>query len=85
MMMRKMMMGRGKVEAMSAPDKDAVIRYLQKSALKTLDKSAVASLNTLVCRTSESMISGTLARHGLRKAGMTFISLPDGWVIVILR
>ena len=55
--MMKRMMGRGRVEAMTAEEKDEVIGYLERHALKTLDKSKVTSLNTPEYRTFEKICS----------------------------
>lgn len=43
--MMKRMMGRERVEAMTAAEKSAIIGYLEKNALQTLDKSKVTSLD----------------------------------------
>lgn len=55
--MMKRMMGRGRVEAMTTKEKEAVIAYLEKHALKTLDKSKVALLNAPEYKTFEKICS----------------------------
>ncbi|MGK7346109.1 MAG: hypothetical protein ACNS63_09925 [Candidatus Nitrospinota bacterium M3_3B_026] len=55
--MMKMMMGRGRVEPMTAAEKEAVIGYLEKNALKALDRSKTASLDTPEYKTFERICS----------------------------
>jgi len=55
--MIKRMMGRGRVEAMTTKEKEAVIAYLEKHALKTLDKSKIASLDAPEYKTFEKICS----------------------------
>jgi len=51
------MTSRGRVKAMSGSEKNAIVRYLQNNALKTLDRSKVTSLDTLEYRAFERVCS----------------------------